>query len=199
MYLEVLFPPSLVTSTTPPHDLMLFPLIHDIVAPAALPALLFVLCHPYFRLVLLTALPASSPTLLLSGINLTLPNLFLLIPFLCTTHYNYYTSPPPCTILHAIPPIRIHQPRQTHKLVDPINHHKMPNKTILMLQHPMVLIREAQEQTLHPSHLQHIEHGQTLRNRQPVIQLIMHHQHGGVPLLRKSARIPPIVVFLVLP
>ena len=63
----------------------------------------------------------------------------------------------------------------------------------------MVLIRKAQKHTLYPPHLQHIEHRQPLRNRQPIVQLIMNHQHRRLPLLRKPTRIPPIVLLLIVP
>ena len=88
---------------------------------------------------------------------------------------------------------------QPHLRINKVEHGLMPQQTILVLQHPMILIRKSEKLALHTPTLQRVKRRQALPNQQPIIQLAVDDKVRCVPVLRVPAGIPLLPGIAVLP
>jgi hypothetical protein len=61
-------------------------------------------------------------------------------------------------------------------MINPIENLRMPKQTILLLQHPMILIREVQKPRRNTLCLQNIKQANAVALRQPVVERVVNHE-----------------------
>ena len=75
----------------------------------------------------------------------------------------------------------------------------MPHQRVLLVQHPMVLIREVQESARHTLRLQHIEQRQPSGDGKTEVHIVVDHKLRRSPVLDVTRRVPTLIVVTVLP
>jgi hypothetical protein len=96
-------------------------------------------------------------------------------------HYHYlimilsFSAHAVCPPLHPplIPNRHIIKRRPLRPMINPVENLGMPKQTVLLLQHPVVLIRKVEEPRRNPLCLQNIKQADAVALRQPVVKRVV--------------------------